>query len=101
MRAMIDDELKSCDACLRYTVIRHGFHPSQNITALGPGDHHQIDLSVHLPKSPDGYSCLLHLIDVFTGFVVLRPLKDETAETIAKEIMGDSCIDWVTKDPSI
>ena len=45
------------------------------ITASGPWDHIQIDTSVHLPKSPDGNTALLVIIDVFTGFVILRPSK--------------------------
>jgi len=49
----------------------------------GLGDHYT---SVHLPPSPNGYVALLVLIDVFTGFIVLRPLKDTTAETVARKL---------------
>ena len=86
MRAQIEEELRFCDACLRYTVGKHGYHPSGTVHALLPGDHYQVDLSVHLPESPDGFKCLMVLIDVFTNFVVMRALKDEHAETIAREL---------------
>ena len=68
MRSDINDVLISCDACTRYTVTTSGFHPAQFITSNGPWDHIQLDTSVHLPASSDGYTCLLVVIDVFTGF---------------------------------
>lgn len=80
----IEDELKKCDACLRYNVAKAGYHPAQSIHALGPGDHYQVDLSTHLPPSPDGYVAVVHLIDVFTGFVVLKAIRDEEATTVAQ-----------------
>jgi hypothetical protein len=86
MHRDINDVIRRCDACLRYNVARRGYHPTQHIRVSKPGDHFQIDLSVHLPESPDGYKAILHLIDVFTGFVILRPLKDEMATTIAQEL---------------
>lgn len=86
MRSDIDSELSNCDACTRYTVVKAGFHPAGSITANGPGDHLQIDTSVHLPESADGYKALLVCIDVFTGFIILRPLKDTTAETVARKL---------------
>ena len=86
IRKDIDDHLKSCDACTRFTVVKSGFHPAQFIVANGPAEHFQIDTSVHLPVSPDGYTALLVCIDVFTGFVILRPLRNTTAELVAAEL---------------
>jgi RNase H-like domain found in reverse transcriptase/Integrase core domain/Reverse transcriptase (RNA-dependent DNA polymerase)/Integrase zinc binding domain/Chromo (CHRromatin Organisation MOdifier) domain/Retrotransposon gag protein/Aspartyl protease len=86
MRADIIDHINNCDPCTRFVVVKSGFHPAKSITAAGPGDHFQIDTSIHLPPSPDGHVALLVLIDVFTGFVVLRPLKDTTAETVARKL---------------
>jgi hypothetical protein len=83
MRNDIANELKNCDPCTRFTVVKSGFHPAQYITASGPGVHFQMDTSVHLPETPEGHTVLLVLIDVFTGFVVLRALKNSRAETVA------------------
>ena len=83
IRKEIEIELKNCDACTRFVVVKQGFHPAQFITANGPCEHIQIDTSVHLPTSPEGFTALLVCIDVFTGFVVLTPVKDTKAETIA------------------
>jgi len=92
IRKDIATELKNCDSCNRYVVIRHGFHPAQFITASGPLEHLQIDTSVHLPESPDGFTTLLVCIDVFTGFIMLRPQKSNTAEETAKNLWEIFCI---------
>lgn len=86
MRKEIQEELNSCDVCTRFVVVKSGFHPAQFITASGPLHHVQVDTSTHLPESPDGYTALLVLIDVFTGFLLLRAVRDTTAETIAQQL---------------
>ncbi|MBS4066640.1 MAG: DDE-type integrase/transposase/recombinase [Chitinophagaceae bacterium] len=92
IRNQIDSELKNCDACNRFVVVKQGFHPAQFITSNGPCEHIQLDTSVHLPESPEGYKALLVCIDVFTGFIMLKPLKDTTAETVARKIWKIFCI---------
>jgi transposase InsO family protein len=92
MRSEISDQLKECDACTRFTVVKTGYHPAQAITAVGPWDHIQIDTSVHLPESPDGFCALLVVIDVFTSFVILRPLRNTKAETVAESLWSIFCI---------
>lgn len=86
MRLQIQNEISNCDPCTRFTVVKSGFNPSSYITAGGPWEHIQIDTSVHLPPSPNGYTCLLVVIDVFTGYVLLRPMKTTTAEIVANEL---------------
>jgi hypothetical protein len=83
MRNQIEEELASCDPCTRFTVVKSGYNPSQFIMSAGPWDHIQIDNSVHLPPSPDGFNTLLVVIDVFTGFILLRALKTTSAELVA------------------
>lgn len=92
IRKQIASELSNCDACNRYVVVKQGFHPAQFITANGPCDHIQIDTSVHLPESPEGFTALLVCICVFTGFVMLYPLKDTTAENVAYHLWKTFCI---------
>ncbi len=92
MRDEIKEELINCDACIRFNVTKSGFHPFTPITALGPGDHYQIDLSTHLPPSTDGYTTLLALIDVYTGFVVLRALRNSEMETVSRELWEIFCL---------
>jgi len=40
-----------------------------------------------MPRSRNGYTALLVCVDVASGFVVLKPLIDETAETIAQVLL--------------
>ena len=87
MKRDIAVEIANCDPCARYTVVKTGYHPFSFITAVGPWDHLQIDTSVHLPESADGFKSLLVIIDVFTGFIVLRPLRQHTAEEVAKVLL--------------
>ena len=86
MRDAIAKKLSECDACTRYVVTKSGFHPARSITALGPMDHIQIDCSVHLPPDAKGFTTLLVIIDVFTGFVFLRAIKTTSAECVAQSL---------------
>ena len=91
MRAEITTQLSNCDACTRYVVTKAGYNPASFITAAGPWNHVQLDTSVHLPGSPDGYTALLVIIDVFTGFVILRPIKTTSAEIVARKLWKLFC----------
>ena len=91
MRDDIRDEIANCDPCTRYTVVKAGFNPGTAITATGPWDHIQIDCSVHLPPTKDGYSVMLATIDVFTGFVLLRALKTTSAHDVAQALWELFC----------
>ena len=81
IRKDISDEIKLCTDCRKYSVIRHGFAPARSIFAARPGDHYQIDLA-ELPESMEGYKFCLVLVDLFTGFVMLKaiPNKEMTSE---------------------
>lgn len=86
LRDDIKKEIATCDPCARYTVVKSGFNPASFITAAAPFDHIQIDTSLHLPASAGGYTALLVVIDIFTGFIILRPLKTNTAEIVAGKL---------------
>jgi transposase InsO family protein len=85
MRDDIRKVVDSCVDCRKFTIFKHGYHPSQSITAAQPGDHYQIDLA-QLKESAEGYTYCLVLVDVCSGFIMLRPIKEKTAETIAWEL---------------
>ena len=92
IRNDIQQELSNCDACNRFNVTKSGFHPFTPFSSISPGDHFQIDLSTHLPPSSDGYTALLALIDVYTGFVILRPLRNSEMDTIARKLWKIFCL---------
>ena len=83
MRDHINERTRECVPCLRYTISRMGFDPATPITAALPFDHVQIDTSVKLPPSADGMEAMIAIVDVCTGFVLLRPMPDATAASIA------------------
>lgn len=92
MREDIQSIISDCDACNRFVVVKAGYNPAQFIHASGPWEHIQLDTSVHLPQSPDGYTALLVIIDVFTGYVILKPVHTTTAEIIARKLWKVFCI---------
>ena len=77
--------LKSCELCQKYTTVKSGYHPSRPVTALLPGDHYQIDLA-QFPTSPEGQKYCLVLVDVFTGFIILRALPNKEDITVARAL---------------
>jgi hypothetical protein len=83
MRKDIEVEVHNCPACIEHKVKRRFFHPARPVHASIPGAHWQMDLTT-LPTTPDGYRYLLVLVDVFSGFVILRGLKENNAETVAE-----------------
>jgi transposase InsO family protein len=97
MREQIATVIENCEACSRFNVIKAGFHPARAITASGPGEHLQIDLATHLPKSSDGHVALLVVVCVFSGFVLLRPLKNQEMETVARKLWKIFCTIGIPK----
>lgn len=85
MKDDINRAIAHCERCQRYTVVKTGYHPHRAITALLPGDHYQIDFA-SFPASTEGYTHCLVLVDVFTGFVILRAVKDTTALSTARTL---------------
>jgi hypothetical protein len=86
MRKEIQLEIMKCDACSRFVVHKEGFKPAEFITADGPWHHIQIDCQTHLPRSPEGYTTLLSIVDVFSGFCLLFPLVAHTAQAVAQKL---------------
>ncbi len=91
MRKTITSIVQDCHACNVFTVTKKGYNPSGFIHASGPWEHIQVDTSVHMPPSPDNHTTLLVVIDVFTGFVLLRACKSSTAEEVAAELWSIFC----------
>ncbi len=86
LRRDVEDVVADCDRCLAYTVTKKRYHPARHVTARRPGDQYAIDI-LTLPMSRKGYSKLLVLIDICTRFGVFWPLKNESAEEIARVLL--------------
>jgi hypothetical protein len=86
IRDDISHTLDDCIPCARFTVVKSGYDPAQYIHAAGPWEHLQVDNCVHLPPSPDGHTTLLVVVDVFTGFTLLRALKSTASDEVARHL---------------
>jgi len=77
-----------CLPCLRWNIGKQGFHPMKGITASEPFRHIAVDLAdyTHI-TSDEGYRFVLVIVDMFTKFVILRPIKDKSAITIVRELL--------------
>lgn len=78
---------KSCPPCQRFTIVRHGYNPLRPIDSTIPGDHWSIDLAGPLQETPRGNKYLLIMVDVCTRFCLLKPIPDNTATTIVKQLV--------------
>ena len=86
----LEATVNNCDDCLRHTIGHHGYHPTRSVTALLPGDHFIMDI-MELPNSTDGLSDLLVIVDVFTGFIILKPLINKEPAVIARALWEVFC----------
>jgi transposase InsO family protein len=76
----------ACDPCLKFNVVARGYHEEKgSVDAAEPWQLILLDLA-EPPKADTGEKYLLVIVDAFTRFVVLRPLKDKSAASIAKEL---------------
>ncbi len=91
VRKDIAKYLQNCQECLRHNVSKEGYHPAKSITAKEQWDHLQMDLIGPVPTSKDGYNYILTVVDVFTGFVVLKPTKTKEMECIARCLWSIFC----------
>jgi transposase InsO family protein len=90
MRAECGQTARECLQCLRHNVEQHGFHPLTTIRTKLPMDHVAIDHYTMNVES-NGYHAILLIVDICTGFVFLRPVKDYTASEAMK-----ACLDVFT-----
>ena len=86
IRADAQNGVSSCLPCQRYNIGKHGFHPIKNLKASLPFDHVCIDVKNMVPSN-QGNVCYLLVIDVFTRFVFLKALKDQTAISVARALL--------------
>ncbi|KAL6062843.1 Retrovirus-related Pol poly from transposon [Balamuthia mandrillaris] len=82
---------RSCDACLRFNVAKHGFHPLKTISATFPFEHVALDLFGPLATDESGFCYVLVVTDIATRFTLLRPLVNRTAAATASAFYGVIC----------
>ena len=83
--------VSGCIDCQRFNTIKEGYHPLKSIEANEPWDHIQIDLIGPLPESEEGFCWILTVVDVMTGFTLIRALHSKTQEEVAKALWQLIC----------
>ena len=81
---------RACDLCLRCKPqVKRPRAPMQSFTAGEPLERMAIDIKGELHQSRNGNSVILVAVDYFTKFVVLVPLPDQRAITVAKAMVNE------------
>ena len=86
MRNDIAKHIGQCQECQRFNIVNEGYYPLQSIEANQPWDHIQIDLIGPVPESTNGFQWILTIVDVMTGFTLLRALKNKSMESVAQTL---------------
>ena len=91
---MIDDILIAidmCEACMKFKVSRHGFHPLKSFDAMYPFEHVVIDLCGPFDITTAGSRMVLVVVDVATRMTFLRALEDKSAVSVARAMVVLMC----------
>jgi transposase InsO family protein len=92
MREDVESHIKKCSTCHKYNAGRTGYHPTQSPLVNMPNDWWQMDL-IHMPTSLNGFSYILCIVDLFTGYAITKPLKTKTMEEVVSQLYTVLC-EW-------
>jgi len=90
MYRTIKQIVKTCDLCQKTKIsntIARG--PTQSITPEKPCEIISVDLMGPLPRGQGGCKYILALLDLFSKYIKIYPLKKATTESIIKRIISD------------
>ena len=77
------DIVSSCSTCAKFNIKKKGYSPSRSVYCYLPGDGYVMDLAGPFSSNSNLYTYLLIMVDVCTRFVILKPLVDKTAKSVA------------------
>lgn len=81
------DTVSSCTICAKFNIKKKGYSPTRSIYCYLPGDGYVMDLAGPFSSVSNVYTYLLVMVDVCTRFVILKPLVDKTAKTVAAQMI--------------
>jgi transposase InsO family protein len=92
MRADVQQFVSSCPGCQKMRHIKRQINvPTYVVTRINPLERIAIDIVGPLPESDDGNIYILVVIDSFSRYVELVPMRDRTAERVAKALLTWIC----------
>jgi hypothetical protein len=92
IRKDVQTFIKRCDCCIKMSEKQLTSHVRKYTTAdYGVMQCLAVD-AIHMPKSKAGNKYILCVIDTFTRYTALYPLKELTAQTAAKTMMNHFCV---------
>ncbi|CEP17075.1 hypothetical protein [Parasitella parasitica] len=77
------DIVSGCPTCIKFNIKKKGYSPARSVYCYLPGDGYAMDLAGPFSSKTNLYSYLLVMVDVCTRFVILKPLVDKTAKSVA------------------
>ena len=95
MSSEIEDWCKKCEECQRRrNPVPSQRAPLQSITTCRPGELVTMDI-VEYAQSSRGYRYCLVMVDPFTKWLELFPLRNQKAESIARKVLDSTT--WCTR----
>jgi len=85
MRGDIEQEIKHCDACLKYNTVRPQYHELKTNKVDRPWQIVQADL-ISSVKQHQEFVAILVVKCCFSGYVVLRALQSKRAQEVAQKL---------------
>ena len=82
--AHCDRIIKECQGCQKGTDYKPRKKATGHINSTGPWSLLSIDIVGPLPRSRQGYRYVMTIVDCYSRFTILVPLKDHTATTVSQ-----------------
>jgi transposase InsO family protein len=97
MRSLCVKTVAVCRQCIRFSIGKRGFHLQHSVDAKFPFDHVAVDTFDIGVTTPRGITYVLVLTDLATRFVILSPLSDKSALSVARAFWHTICLFGVPK----
>eukprot|EP00455_Lapot_gusevi_P008523 TRINITY_DN1372_c0_g2_i1.p1 TRINITY_DN1372_c0_g2~~TRINITY_DN1372_c0_g2_i1.p1 ORF type:complete len:829 (+),score=-144.52 TRINITY_DN1372_c0_g2_i1:148-2487(+) len=91
IRSDVAKEVQSCELCQAWTNTPPLHLSLRHVHSKKPFEHIQFDLFTSMAPSNTGMTTLLVIVDVFSSFTILEPVKDKSKDEIARKIFKHIC----------
>jgi len=85
LRDLVEHAIDNCTACRQWSLGRTFYEEPSSSAPLHPFDEICFD-AVPMPSARHGFKYLLVVVDQFSGFVILKALRDKSATSLAEAL---------------